>query len=193
MRCPCPRAPGPLEEFSGQFDPLFTSYSQRSNSRTYVNGLLLPRDRAGWANNITFSRGGLTGCYQHFNLAMTQTYYKQGDGQNSLRLRHLAAFIACFRYTLKLAAAAARSVSDSLLSEECIVRITRTVQIDFDQGAERQCLSNSFSSTTRAAHLAILDYFVSVDWREAWDNYLAMKREDREAVHILIVEWLTGC
>ena len=46
MRRPCPRAPGPLEEFSVQFDPLFASYSQRSNFRTYVNGLLLPRDRA---------------------------------------------------------------------------------------------------------------------------------------------------
>lgn len=72
------------------------------------------------------------------------------------------------------------------------MRITRTVQIHFDQGAERQRLSDSFSSATRAAHLAILDHFVSGDWREAWDNYLAMKREDREAVHILIVECLSG-
>jgi hypothetical protein len=53
-------------------------------------------------------------------------------------------------------------------------------------------LSNSFSSTTRAAYLAILDHFVSGDWLEAWDNYLAMRREDREAVHILIVECLSG-
>jgi hypothetical protein len=72
------------------------------------------------------------------------------------------------------------------------VRITKTVQIDFDQGAGRQRLTNSFSSATRAAHLAILDHFASGDWREAWDDYLAMKREDREAVHILIVECLSG-
>jgi hypothetical protein len=72
------------------------------------------------------------------------------------------------------------------------VRITRTVQIDFDQAAERQRLTNNFSSATRAAHLAILDHFAGGDWREAWDNYLAMKREDREAVHTLIVECLSG-
>jgi hypothetical protein len=72
------------------------------------------------------------------------------------------------------------------------VRITRTVQIDFDQAAERQRLTNSFSSATRAVHLAILDHFASGDWRAAWDNYLAMKREDREAVHILIIECLNG-
>lgn len=72
------------------------------------------------------------------------------------------------------------------------MRITKTVQIDFDQAAERQRLTNSFSSATRAAHLAILDQFVSGDWREAWDNYLAMKRDDRDAVHILIVDCLSG-
>ena len=45
-RRPCPRAPGPLEDFAVQFDPLFCSYAQRVNFRNYVSGLLLPRDRA---------------------------------------------------------------------------------------------------------------------------------------------------
>jgi SRSO17 transposase len=45
-RRPCPSAPGPLEDFAVQFDPLFGSYAQRVNFRNYVTGLLLPRDRA---------------------------------------------------------------------------------------------------------------------------------------------------
>jgi SRSO17 transposase len=45
-RRPCPEAPGPLEDFAVQFDPLFGSYAQRGNFRNYVSGLLLPRDRA---------------------------------------------------------------------------------------------------------------------------------------------------
>ena len=45
-RRPCPEAPGPLEDFAVQFDPLFGSYAQRVNFRNYVSGLLLPRDRA---------------------------------------------------------------------------------------------------------------------------------------------------
>ena len=44
-RRPCPVAPGPLEDFAVQFDPLFSSYAQRANFRNYVSGLLLPRDR----------------------------------------------------------------------------------------------------------------------------------------------------
>jgi hypothetical protein len=44
-RRPCPPAPGPLEDFSVQFDSLFFSFSQRDHFRTYLAGLLLPRDR----------------------------------------------------------------------------------------------------------------------------------------------------
>ncbi len=44
-RRPCPVAPGPLEDFAVQFDPLFSSYAQRASFRNYVSGLLLPRDR----------------------------------------------------------------------------------------------------------------------------------------------------
>jgi SRSO17 transposase len=46
VRRPCPPAPGPLEDFALQFDPLFGSYAQRDSFRTYLSGLLLPRDRA---------------------------------------------------------------------------------------------------------------------------------------------------
>jgi DDE superfamily endonuclease len=38
-------APGPLEEFADEFDPLFASYAQRRSFRDYLQGLLLPRDR----------------------------------------------------------------------------------------------------------------------------------------------------
>jgi hypothetical protein len=38
-RRPCPLAPGPLEDFAVQFDPLFSSYAQRANFRNYVSAL----------------------------------------------------------------------------------------------------------------------------------------------------------
>src|SRR5512133_2317234 len=44
-RLPCPPAPGPLEDYAAQFDPLFTSLAQRRAFRAYLQGLLLPRDR----------------------------------------------------------------------------------------------------------------------------------------------------
>jgi hypothetical protein len=44
-RLPCPPAPGPLEDYAAQFDPLFTSLAQRRGFRAYLEGLLLPRDR----------------------------------------------------------------------------------------------------------------------------------------------------
>jgi hypothetical protein len=44
-RRPCPPAPGPLEEYVVQFDPLFRTLAQRRNFRAYLQGLLLPRDR----------------------------------------------------------------------------------------------------------------------------------------------------
>jgi SRSO17 transposase len=44
-RRPCPPAPGPLEAYAAQFDPVFTRVSQRHSFRTYLTGLLLPRDR----------------------------------------------------------------------------------------------------------------------------------------------------
>jgi hypothetical protein len=44
-RLPCPPAPGPLEDYATQFDPLFTSLAQRRGFRAYLQGLLLPRDR----------------------------------------------------------------------------------------------------------------------------------------------------
>jgi SRSO17 transposase len=45
-RRPCPPAPGPLEDYAGHFDPLFHSLAQRRCFRTYLAGLLAPRDRA---------------------------------------------------------------------------------------------------------------------------------------------------
>lgn len=45
IRQPCPRAPGPLEAFAVQFDSLFGSLGQRRSFRTYLSGLLAPRDR----------------------------------------------------------------------------------------------------------------------------------------------------
>jgi hypothetical protein len=44
-RLPCPPAPGPLEGYATQFDPLFRSLAQRRGFRAYLQGLLLPRDR----------------------------------------------------------------------------------------------------------------------------------------------------
>jgi SRSO17 transposase len=44
-RQPCPPAPGPLEAFAVQFDPLFGSLGQRRSFRHYLSGLLAPRDR----------------------------------------------------------------------------------------------------------------------------------------------------
>src|SRR5215208_1735599 len=44
-RLSCPPAPGPLEDYAAQFDPLFTSLAQRRGFRAYLQGLLLPRDR----------------------------------------------------------------------------------------------------------------------------------------------------
>src|SRR5438105_8534061 len=45
VRRPCPPAPGPLEAYAVQFDPLFHSFAQRHCFRDYLAGLLLPRDR----------------------------------------------------------------------------------------------------------------------------------------------------
>lgn len=42
---PCPPAPGPLEAYAAHFDPLFRRLAQRTAFRTYVAGLLAPRDR----------------------------------------------------------------------------------------------------------------------------------------------------
>ena len=44
-RVPCPSAPGPLEGYAAQFDPLFGTLAQRRGFREYLQGLLLPRDR----------------------------------------------------------------------------------------------------------------------------------------------------
>src|SRR5215211_2753713 len=44
-RRPCPPAPGPLEAYATQFDPLLNSLAQRRGLRDYLQGLLLPRDR----------------------------------------------------------------------------------------------------------------------------------------------------
>jgi len=44
-RCPCPPAPGPLEDYARRFDPLLSSLAQRRGLRDYLQGLLLPRDR----------------------------------------------------------------------------------------------------------------------------------------------------
>jgi hypothetical protein len=41
----CPPAPGPLEDYAAQFDPLFRSVAQRRSFREYLQGLLLPRER----------------------------------------------------------------------------------------------------------------------------------------------------
>jgi SRSO17 transposase len=44
-RLPCPAAPGPLEDYAAQFDPLLARLAQRRGFRAYLEGLLLPRDR----------------------------------------------------------------------------------------------------------------------------------------------------
>jgi hypothetical protein len=42
-RRPCPPAPGPLEGYVQQFDPLLSSVAQRRGLRDYLQSLLLPR------------------------------------------------------------------------------------------------------------------------------------------------------
>src|SRR3954453_198193 len=44
-RLPCPPAPGLLEDYATQFDPLLARLAQRRGFRAYLEGLLLPRDR----------------------------------------------------------------------------------------------------------------------------------------------------
>jgi SRSO17 transposase len=44
-RRPCPPAPGPLEDYATQFNPLLASVAQRRGFRDYLQGLLAPRDR----------------------------------------------------------------------------------------------------------------------------------------------------
>lgn len=44
-RRPCPAAPGPLEVYAAHFDALFRRLAQRRAFRTYLAGLLTPRDR----------------------------------------------------------------------------------------------------------------------------------------------------
>jgi SRSO17 transposase len=44
-RLACPPAPGPLEDYAAQFDPLLARLAQRRGFRAYLEGLLLPRDR----------------------------------------------------------------------------------------------------------------------------------------------------
>ncbi|WP_200960965.1 IS701 family transposase [Noviherbaspirillum sp. Root189] len=51
-RRPCPAAPGPLEDYAVQFDSLFHSLAQRRCFRTYLAGLLAPRDRAKTLNAL---------------------------------------------------------------------------------------------------------------------------------------------
>ncbi|MHB1160026.1 MAG: IS701 family transposase [Chloroflexota bacterium] len=45
QRMACPPVPGPVEGYALQFDDLFSSLAQRRGFRTYLQGLLLPRDR----------------------------------------------------------------------------------------------------------------------------------------------------
>jgi len=44
-RLPCAAVPGPLEAYAAHFDPLFRRLAQRQAFRTYLAGLLAPRDR----------------------------------------------------------------------------------------------------------------------------------------------------
>jgi hypothetical protein len=44
-RRPCPPAPGPLEGYATQFDPLLASVAQRRGFHDNLQGLLLSRDR----------------------------------------------------------------------------------------------------------------------------------------------------
>jgi hypothetical protein len=45
QRQPCPPAPGPLEDYTQQFDAGVASLAQRRAFREYLHGLLLPRER----------------------------------------------------------------------------------------------------------------------------------------------------
>jgi hypothetical protein len=45
QRLECPPAPGPLEDYAAHFDDLFQTLAQRRSFRSYLQGLLLPRER----------------------------------------------------------------------------------------------------------------------------------------------------
>src|SRR5512136_514316 len=45
LRREVPPAPGLLEAFAQEFDPLFTKWNQREGFRRYLEGLLLPAER----------------------------------------------------------------------------------------------------------------------------------------------------
>lgn len=45
-RLACSPAPGPVEAFAVQFNPLLKTLAQRQGFRTYLSGLLLPRERS---------------------------------------------------------------------------------------------------------------------------------------------------
>ena len=63
-RLSCPPAPGPLETYVAQFNPLFKTLAQRQGFRIYLSGLLLPRERsqdtddAGWRRVAGAGPGG---------------------------------------------------------------------------------------------------------------------------------------
>jgi SRSO17 transposase len=45
QRLPVTPAPGPLDDYCQQFDPLFTQRNQRDGFRRYLEGVLLPAER----------------------------------------------------------------------------------------------------------------------------------------------------
>jgi SRSO17 transposase len=45
QRLPCPPAPGPPEDYAAHLDDLFQTLAQRRSFRSYLQGLLLPRER----------------------------------------------------------------------------------------------------------------------------------------------------
>ena len=71
-RVPCPSAPGPLEGYAAQFDPLFGTLAQRRGFREYLQGLLLPRDRNKTltalvgAEPVVAAQAGAVQCLQFF-------------------------------------------------------------------------------------------------------------------------------
>src|SRR4029453_11385692 len=92
-RRPCPPAPGPLEDYATQFDPLLGSVAQRRGLRDYLQGLLLPRDRNKTLTALADAEP-ITGA-QHRQVQRLQWFLSEStwdhDGVNKQRIALLQA------------------------------------------------------------------------------------------------------
>jgi hypothetical protein len=88
QRVPCSPVPGPLEDYAARFDELFSSMAQRRGFRTYLEGLLLPRDRNKTLTCLIGTEsvvGAQAAAVQHLQFFMSESDWN-GDAVNERRL-----------------------------------------------------------------------------------------------------------